>query len=233
MISVYFLWFDHWTLKEWSTAKVQNHFVSAYCPRKLWHTYCCHIYFFPARFLNMCKPRTTFYLFDELAQLDLHFIEVEVGHHIYRTGLGWWIQADLVLCDQKCSCKSNLSFFKAIPPNRLPFNLGSPLHIIRSLFSQFCSFQNSILHKMLKLGSWNFKPIFFSENAVFIGCNFSSLVLVICLSWYLHLKPFHEFLTFISFKSIRSSRLEQVNWHFESQMVLPNIYKVTKRLVWT
>ena len=161
MISVYFLWFDHWTLKEWSTAKVQNHFVSAYCPRKLWHTYCCHVYFFPVRFLNMCKPRTTFYLFDELAQLDLHFIEVEVGHHIYRTGLGWWIQADLVLCDQKCSCKSNLSFFKAIPPNRLPFNLGSPLHIIRSLFSQFCSFQNSILHKMLKLGSWNFKPIFF------------------------------------------------------------------------
>ena len=117
--------------------------------------------FFSCQIPKLCKPRTTFYLFDELAQLDLHFIEVEVGHHTYRTGLGWWIQADLVLCDQKCSCKCNLSFFKANPPNRLPFYLGNPFHIIRSLFSQFCSFQNSILHKMLKLGSWNFKPIFF------------------------------------------------------------------------
>ena len=29
MISVYFLWFDYWTLKEWKTAKVQNHSVAA------------------------------------------------------------------------------------------------------------------------------------------------------------------------------------------------------------
>ena len=28
MISVYFLWFDYWTLKEWKTAKVQNHSVA-------------------------------------------------------------------------------------------------------------------------------------------------------------------------------------------------------------
>ena len=30
MISVYFLWFDYWTLKEWKTAKVQNNSVFAY-----------------------------------------------------------------------------------------------------------------------------------------------------------------------------------------------------------
>ena len=30
MISVYFLWFDYWTLKEWKTAKVENHFVTGY-----------------------------------------------------------------------------------------------------------------------------------------------------------------------------------------------------------
>ena len=30
MISIHFLWFDYWTLKEWKTAKVQNHSVSAY-----------------------------------------------------------------------------------------------------------------------------------------------------------------------------------------------------------
>ena len=30
MISVYFLWFDYWTLKEWKTAKIKNHSVAAY-----------------------------------------------------------------------------------------------------------------------------------------------------------------------------------------------------------
>ena len=46
IISVY------WTLKEWKTAEVQNHSVSAYClstqmigPFKFWHVYCCHVYF--------------------------------------------------------------------------------------------------------------------------------------------------------------------------------------------
>ena len=27
-----------------------------------WRVYCCHAYFFSAGFLNMCKPRTIFYL---------------------------------------------------------------------------------------------------------------------------------------------------------------------------
>ena len=27
-----------------------------------WHVYCSHIYFFSARLLSMCKPRTTFHL---------------------------------------------------------------------------------------------------------------------------------------------------------------------------
>ena len=31
-------------------------------PLKFWHVYCCHVYFFSARFLNMCKLRSTFYL---------------------------------------------------------------------------------------------------------------------------------------------------------------------------
>ena len=42
----------------------------------------------------------------------------------------------------------------------LSFNQSSLLHIISSLFSHFCLFQTAILHKMLKLGFWNFKPIF-------------------------------------------------------------------------
>ena len=30
MITVYFLWFGYWSLKEWKTAKVQNHSIEAY-----------------------------------------------------------------------------------------------------------------------------------------------------------------------------------------------------------
>ena len=97
-----------------------------------------------------------------------------------HAGWGWWMQAESVPSDQKFSCKWNLSFFKAVPSNRLSFLLGSPLHIISSLFSHFCLFQNAVLQKILKLG-------------------FLSLVLVISLSWYLHLTVSHEFLTFISF----------------------------------
>ena len=104
---------------------------------------------------------------------------------------GW-----LVLCCQKLSYKWNLSFFKAVPRNRLLFCLDSLLHIISSLFSRFCLFENAILHKMSKLGFWRFKPMF-SQNAILrLAAAFFSPVLVICLSWYMHLKLSHEFLTY-------------------------------------
>ena len=70
------------------------------------------------------------------------------------------MQADMVPYNQKFSGKWNLSFFQTVPTNRLPFDLGISFHIISSLFSLFCLFQNAILHKMLKLGFWNFRPIF-------------------------------------------------------------------------
>ena len=160
-----------------------------------------------------------------------------MGLHAYLAGWGWWMQALSVPCDQKFSCKWNLSFFKVVPPNRLPFYLGSPFHIIKSLFNRFYLFQNAILHKILKLRCWHFNH--FSWNAVFIGCNIF-FCFVICLSWYLHIKLSHELLTFISFNiwrqecmSIRSSHLALVTRHFGSQLVFPNIYKATKWLVWT
>ena len=92
----------------------------------------------------------------------------------------------------------------------------------------FCLFQNAILHraeaKVLKFSAH------FSQNVVFIGCNILSLLLVICLSWNLHLKLSKGYLTFISFniwrqkcRSISSSHVELVTWHFGSQMVFPNI----------
>ena len=79
-----------------------------------------------------------------------------------------------------------LAFFKAVPSNRLSFYLGSPLHIISSLLSHIGLFQNPILHKMLKLGFWNFKPIFLRMQFSLVA-TFFSLVLVISLSWYFHL----------------------------------------------
>ena len=70
------------------------------------------------------------------------------------------MQADSVPYNQKLSGKWNLSFFQTVLSNRLPFDLGISFHIISSLFSPFCLFQNAIFHKMLKLGFWNFRPIF-------------------------------------------------------------------------
>ena len=114
----------------------------------LWHVYYCHVYFV---FLNMCNPRTTFY--DGLAHLAGSFP-----------------------CDQKFSCKWNLSFFKAVPSNRLPLYMGSSLHIINSLSSHFYLFQNAILHRVL-----NFKSIFLRMQFSLIA-TFFSLVSVICFS---------------------------------------------------
>ena len=70
--------------------------------------------------------------------------------------------------------------------SNLSFYLGSPLDIISSLFSHFCLFQNAILHKILKLGFWNFKFIFLRMQFSLVA-TFFSLVLVIRLSWYFHL----------------------------------------------
>ena len=85
------------------------------------------------------------------------------------------MQADLVPSDQKYSHKWNLSFFKAVPSNRLSFYLAPALYN-----------QNAILHKMLKLGFLNFKPIFLRMQFPLVA-TFFSLVLVISLSWYFHL----------------------------------------------
>ena len=49
-ISVYFLWFHYWILKEWKAAEVQNHSVSAY---QLFTQL-----IFSVKFLNTYKPRT-------------------------------------------------------------------------------------------------------------------------------------------------------------------------------
>ena len=90
------------------------------------------------------------------------------------------INAASVPCDQKRSGKWNLLLLKVVPPNSLPFNLGSLLSIISSLFSQLYLSLNAILHKMLKLVLLNFKTIFLRMHFSFVAA-FSSLVLVICI----------------------------------------------------
>ena len=51
--------------------------------------------------------------------------------------------------NQTFSGKLNLSFFKAVPPNRLYFYQGSPLYRINSLFSYLCLFRKAILQKKM------------------------------------------------------------------------------------
>ena len=149
--------------------------------------------FFSARFLNMCKPRTKLYLLWRAGPPGLVFYGTGLAHLPNWLGMvnsGWlgfmWSE---VFLQKK---------FITFPLNRLPFYLGSSLHIISSLLSHFYLLQNAILHKMFKLGLWDFKPIFLRMKFSFVE-TFFSLVLVICLSWYLHLKLSNEFLTFISF----------------------------------
>ena len=138
--------------------------------------------FFSARFLNMCKPRRTFYLLLRASPPGLAF---------YGSGLACLLNwLGMINAGWLGSMQSQI--FEAVPPNRLLFYLDRPLHVISSLFSHICLFQNVILHKMLKLGFWNFKPIFFRMQFSLVAKLFS-LVLVTCLNWCLHLKLSHKF----------------------------------------
>ena len=132
---------------------------------KFWHVYRCRVYFFSARFLNMHKPRTKFYLLCRAGSPGLAFYGSGPARLLSWLGM---VNAGSVPCDKKFPCKWNLSFFKAVPQNRLLFHLASLLNIISSSFSHFCLFQNAILHKMLRLGFWNFKPTFLRMQLSFV-----------------------------------------------------------------
>ena len=86
--------------------------------------------------------------------------------------------ADSIPSNQKFSCKWNSSFFKAVLSNRLSFYLGSPFHMISSLFSHFYLFQNAILHKKLKLRFCNFKPVFLRMQFSLVATIFSLLLVI-------------------------------------------------------
>ena len=149
--------------------------------------------FSSVRFLNMCKPRTGWPTSTDILWSGLACLPNWLA--IMNTGWAGSIGSEIFL-------QMKFIIFKAVTSNMLSFYLGSPLHVISSLFSQFCLFRNAILRKMLRLGFWNCKS-FFSEFSFHWLQHFFSLVLVICLSWYLHLALPHEFLTFISFNMWR------------------------------
>ena len=121
-----------------------------------WHVYCYHVYFLSVKFLNLCKPRATFYLLWRAGTLGLAFYGS--GLACLQRWLGMVNAGWLGSMRPEIFLHMKFTIFKAASPSRLPFYLGHPLHIISSLFSFFCSFHNAILRKMLRL--WNFKPIF-------------------------------------------------------------------------
>ena len=85
------------------------------CPT-FWYIYCCYVYYsFSGKFLNVCRPRTTYPLWQP-GPLRLAFYGS--GQACLPSWLGmvnaawWWMQVGSVACDQKFSCKWNLSFLR-------------------------------------------------------------------------------------------------------------------------
>ena len=128
--------------------------------------------FSSARFLNMCKPRASW-----STSIDILWSE-QAGYDEYS--LAWFIPSEIFF-------QVKFSILKAVSSKRLPFYLGRPLHAVSSFFSHFCFFQNAILHKMLKLRFWNFKPVFlrieFSLVATFLFSSFGYLFELIFASY--------------------------------------------------
>ena len=152
--------------------------------------------FFFCEILNMCRPRTTFYLLWWAGPFGLAFYGSGPACLLSRllmVNAGWlgFIQSEIFL-------QIKFIIFQGCSTKQAAFLPGQPVTYNQLLIHHFSLFQNAILHKMLKLGFWNFKPIFLRMQFSLVAAFFS-LVLVICLSWYLHLKLSHEFLAFISF----------------------------------
>ena len=139
-------------------AKIQNHYISSILNiyTNVSSSYiltCFLLQFFTARFLYMHIHRTTLYL------------------------VLWAGPAGLQLYGSGSPC---------LPGSVRDGKRGlAHVHVIRNLtneifhfFSIFHLFQKVILHKMLKLGFWNFYWLHFFLKLTFV-----------CLSWYLHLNP--------------------------------------------
>ena len=134
--------------------------------------------FSSARFINMCKLRTGWSTSIDILWSGLACLPSWLS--MMNTGWLGFIRSEIFL-------HIKFIIFKAVPSNWLPFYLGSPLHVISSLFSHFCLFQNANLRKITKLGFWNFKSIFlriqFSLVATFFLSSFGYMFELIFASY--------------------------------------------------
>ena len=117
-----------------------------------------------ARFLNMCKPRTGWPTTIDILWSGLTCLPSWLG--MMNTGWLGSIWSEIFL-------QMEFIIFKAFPWNRLPFCLGSPLHVISSMFGHSCLCQDAILCRMLKLGFWNFKLILLRIQFSLVATFFS------------------------------------------------------------
>ena len=148
------LWFDFWTLRD---EKLQKYRIVLSQHTNYLHKWLVHLNFdtFTAAmfifffFSEISKyvhiHRTTFYLLSQAGPPGLAF------NGSGPSRLPRWLEIMNVLWPGSMRSEIFLQMkfiiFKAVWPSRLPFYLGSPLHIISSLFSQFCLFQNAIYIK--------------------------------------------------------------------------------------
>ena len=117
--------------------------------------------FFCARFLNICRPCTTLYLIWWVGLPELRLY-------------GWWKQTLSVPCVRKFSRKWCLSVFQAVPLNGLSHLPDQPALYNQLLIQSLFLAPDAILHKMLKLGFWNFKPIFLRMQFLLVATFFAS-----------------------------------------------------------
>ena len=151
--------------------------------------------FFSVRFLNMCKPTTSTHA-GCLTCIRIYGSELTHLPSCLRMVNAGWVSS------MKWEIFSQMKF---IIFQKLSHKIGC----IIILSWQLVSYNQLLIQSFLLLSECCFAKKFearvlnvyghFSQNAVIIRCNIFSLVLVICLRWYLHLKLSHEFLTFISF----------------------------------
>ena len=135
-----------------------------------WSTF-WYVYFFSGKLLNACKTITTLYLLWQPSPPGLAFYGIGpacLPIWLEIVNAGW-----LLFMRSGLSCKWNLSFFKTVSPQRVPFYLISLLHRIRSL-------SNTLDHEItLKILGFILNPI----EKVKPGFSLSSMCMFAESNW--------------------------------------------------
>ena len=127
--------------------------------------------FFSVISLNMPMFKSIFYLL-RTAQPDLVFHGCDLARlpSWRRKMNASWLGST----QSEISLQMEFIIFQGCLSKQVPIYLGSLLHIIKSLFSYFCLFQNAVLHTMFKLGFWNFESIFLIKESSLVATFFLS-----------------------------------------------------------